>query len=279
MATSSNNKPQNAHLMDDYFTFDVYKVYLYDVDTNTELFTDTLTDSSLKFAESLKDVRAGVGNVLLTQIPTNKDASIEITDVKTRLDWIAAKQGTDVQVGKKNAYHMPRIYVAEKGSTGTDVDINLEAAPTTLADVRFIKQKADGSTIELTSTPTASGTKVTFSGGTGDQVLAEGDKIWVTGYVYETDSTASYITFDSEKFAKAFRVVVEGLIYNSKKKPVFKKQYIFHQMSIDGSFEDSTKSERDAQANKTTLKAQLAAGETELGYMVLIPVGAKAVTP
>lgn len=257
-------KPTNKNIFDDLYTFDVYKVYLLDPITNLELYSDSLTDTNLQFKEDIKDVRAGVGNKLLTTIPGNKDISLDLTDVKTRLDWIAAKQGTEVAVGIATAWHLPKTYIATKG-TASEFQITLDQTPLVPTDVRYLKKGANGEWEDVVGTHSAG--KVTFANG-----VAEGDSIYATGFTYKSDAKTQKVVFDTEKFAKSFKVVMEGIVFDSRRNPKFKKQYIFHSGTMDGNSEDSTKSERDASQTKTTIKMQIADGRTDLGELLFIPI-------
>lgn len=255
-------KPNNANIMDDFYTFDVYKVYLIDPETGLELYSDSLTDTALQFKEDIKEIRAGVGNKLLTDVASNKDISVEVTDVKTRLDWLAAKQGAEIATGIQTAWHLPKTYIAGGSST---ITVTLDNTPKTSADVRCMKKNSDGSYTDVTGTIATN--VVTFATG-----VVKGDEIVVTGFAYETPATTKSIDFDTEKFGKSFKVILEGMVFDGKRKPRFKKQYLFHKGSLDGNSEDTTKSERDASQTKTTIKIGLEAGKTSLGTLMFIPL-------
>lgn len=254
-------KPTNEYLLDDLWTFDVFKVYLLDEATNIELYADSLTDTSLNFKEDVKDIKAGVGNKLLMTIPTSKEISLELTDVRTRLDWLAAKQGTSVAKGAAVAWHLPRPYTVKANT------ITLSAEPIKTADVRFMKiDSVTGAATEISGT--ISTKVVTFTG------VEDGTSIYVTGYAYNSAAGTLKVDFDAEKFAKTFKVVMEGIVYNGARKPVFTKQYIFHRAALEGNIEEATKSERDASQTKSTLKVQQVVGQSELGYVLFIPYSA-----
>lgn len=257
-------KPTNKNILDDLYTYDVYKVYLLEPTSNLELYSDSLTDTNLQFKEDIKEVRAGVGNKLLTTIPGNKDISLDLTDVKTRLDWIAAKQGADIEVGAATAWHLPKSYIAKAGTEG-EFTITLDEEPINQADVRFLKKDESGEWEDVVGTP--SGKEVKFA-----TDVAEGDLIYVTGFTYKAPETTQKVVFDTEKTAKAFKVILEGIVFDSKRNPRFKKQYVFHNGVLDGNSEDSTKSERDASQTKTTIKMQIADGRTDLGELLFIPI-------
>lgn len=257
-------KPKNDYIMDELYTFDVYKAYLIEPTTGLELYTDTVVDTNLQFSEDIKEVRAGVGNKLLTDVPSSKSISLDLTDVRTRLDWIAARQGTEILKGKAEAWHLPKVYTAVSNSTS--VEITLDETPKVTGDVRFMKKGENGVYTEVTG-GTITGKTVKFSTG-----VNAGDLILVTGYKYETTADALSVDFDTEKFAKAFKVILEGLVFDGNRTPRFKKQYIFYKGVLDGNFEDATKSERDASQSKTTIKMQLENGRTSLGQLLFIPL-------
>lgn len=258
------SKPINDNIFDELYTYDVYKVYLLEPTTSLELYSDSLTDTNLQFKEDIKEIRAGVGNKLLTTVPANKDISLDLTDVKTRLDWIAAKQGTEITVGVTTAWHLPKTYKAEKDTT-SGTKITLDETPLNGADVRFLKKNESGEWKDVTGTVSQKEAK--FATG-----VNEGDLVYVTGYTYKASANTQKVVFDAEKFAKSFKVVLEGIVFDSDRNPKFKKQYIFHKGVLDGNTEDSTKSERDASQIKTTIKIQQESGRTELGELLFIPI-------
>lgn len=258
-------KPNNPNLLDELYTFDVYKVYLLDSDTGLELYTESVTDTSLQFKEDMKEIRAGVGNKLMTEVPSSKDITIDLTDVRTRLDWIAAKQGTSVETGTVTAWHIPTTYIAVAGTSG-GAKITLANAPKEPTKVRFIKlDTVTGVTTDVEGT--VSTKEVAFATG-----VVAGDSIIVTGYQYEAPAQTKIIDFNTEYFSTSKTCIVEGVVFNHNRKPVYKKQYIFPKVTMDGNYEDTTKSERDGQQLKTTLRVGTPAGSSSLGKLIFIPI-------
>lgn len=238
---------------------DVFKVLVVDANDNV-LATDTLQDANIAVETEANDVNGGQGNGLIAILHGRKDINISLTDPVWRMENLALHMGQDIITGEGTAYAMPS-WKTVTDNVGS-LEITLDNAP--LAGT--LKMYLDDGT-ELSGF-TVSGTTVTIS----DVAVSDGDKVEVRTYQYTTSASAETLEFDTTKFPKDAKIILETLEISDDEQPLAKLQYQFDRVKPSANFNVNTTSAREASNTESAFRVLKPKDSTKLGRLIRIPV-------
>lgn len=241
------------------FLLSVADVLLLDKD-GKQLASATLKTHNMTQSVDSTEIRGGQRNDVLATIKNNKTIEITIEDVQQQREFIAMMLGAKVETGKVDAYVLPQGLTVD-----SQKKVILPQAPKNQTEVKFTK--ADGTSPTSSQFGTSNKAEVTFT----DATLKEGDTIYVSGYVYETDAKAEKMVIASDKFAGSYKMVLDEQVFNTDMEVVARKQTVFHKVIPNDSFTLDGSAERAEKTTSYTFTVALEQGKTELGYIAYIP--------
>lgn len=241
---------------------DVFDVILVDNDGEV-IGTTTLTEANIDVTVQENDVRGGKGNQLLGILHSDRDIAINLTDAEFKYDWLAKQFGQDIITESGVAWAMPKWYEAVDDMG--EVTITLDNTPLT-EDSNLKIYDVSGAEIAETTGYTINENIITLVDG------AEGDRVEVRTYKYDTDESTKVIEIDNSIFAKGVQCILETLEITGEEEPVATIQYQFEKALPSGNFTASTASERTAQAQAFNLRVIKPANSTKVGKVLRIPI-------
>lgn len=118
-------------------------------------YSNKLTEANGSTSVSMGEIRAGVGNPIVAVIPSDTNASVEITDINLSLAMRA------YQTGGLHGYSAPTLVCADIVASGTSISIDATANGTPVAGQGFdapfayVQTVGEGATVSGTGTPYA----------------------------------------------------------------------------------------------------------------------------
>lgn len=215
---------------------DVFDAYYY-VKDKLVFYSENLTSANLTNEITQTEVKNGKGNQLFSKINTGKTASVTLSSNVFSFSQIALNSGCDIVTGKGIAYKIPEIKTLD-----VDKKITLTEKPLNKDELSFLKngEEVEGAYNETDDT-------VTFS------TLAEGDKVKVMPYRYETADTATTVTIDTKTFATGGKLVLTTYEKDANQNIVADIQIIAEKVLPEGSWSLNTQSEVQAQDQEIPL--------------------------
>lgn len=243
---------------------DVFDVIL--IDKNNDVIgTTTLQDASIEITVQESEVRGGKKNQLLGTLHSDRDITINLTDVYFRYDWIAKQLGQPITTGAGVAYAMPKWYKVEDDS-GSKV-ITLDETPDDPASVAIYD--AEGTKLALTTDFTVSSDEITII----KAGINVGDELEVRTYTYATDVNTKTIEIDNSVFASGVKVILETLeIDENEEIELAKLQYQFDKALPSGNFTINTASAREAVTHAFNLRVVKPKTSNTVGRVLRIPL-------
>lgn len=241
------------------FVADVFDVTMIDPVTKDVFGSTTLQDAGIELALESTDIRGGRGNALLGVLHSDRDITVNLTEVSFKYDWLARQMGTDVVTGASVAYAMPKFYEVETGNK-----ITLDNTPT--GDFEVAIYTEDGEKISGHET---SGGEVDFSDSA--PTVEAGDHVEVRAYQYATDVSTETIEFDISKFPKGVVLVLETIEIDGDETITHKLQYQFDNAVPDGNMTINTASAREAQTSEMALRIVKPKTSTKVGRSLRFP--------
>jgi len=159
---------------------------------------------------------------------------------------------------------MPKYFEVVDDGAGAPI-VTLDNAPVSSDNGLYI-ETVDGQ--EITGY-TVSGSDVDFSA--ASPTIAIGDTVHVLTYKYDTDASTETIVFDSEKFPKGVKAILETIEINGNEEITHRLQYQFDQAVPQGGFSVETSSERTGSTQSLNLRVVKPETSTEVGRLLRIP--------
>lgn len=263
-------KIENPYLLDESLEPSVFNLYCYDSETGLELFTSSLTESSLtKDLPDPTEVKAGQDNS--TRYVLKEGASLKLTvkDAQSRQDVFARKFGTAIKETTAEdtvfAYHMPKNYEVKAGASDAK-EITLDMTPYEGEEVVCYKV-TDGKMIE-SSKATLVNNKITIA----DTTVKVGDTIKVTGFKFKVPEGSKHMKITADSVGGKMLVVAEGKLFDNSFKVVAKKQYIFPNAVMSENATISGKTKKEEVADETTFNILKDSALDALGEVVYLTV-------
>lgn len=243
---------------------DVFEVILIDSDGDT-IGTTTLQEANIEVQVQENDVRGGRGNQLLGVLHSDRDITLNLTDVYFRYEWVAKQLGQDIKTGAGVAYATPKWYTVVDNAGSKEFE--LDETPSDSASLAIYDE--GGNKLELTTDYTVSGNTVTII----DATIAAGDSVEVRTYKYQTVPTTQTIEIDNSVFAKGVTAILETLeVDESTEMATHKLQYQFDNALPSGNFTINTASEKTASTQAFNLRVVKPKTSTVVGRILRIPV-------
>ena len=243
---------------------DVFEVILKDANGDV-IGSTTLQDGNIETQVQESDVRGGRGNQLMGVLHSDRDITLNLTDIGFRYDWIAKQLGQTIVTGAGVAYAMPKIYTVV--SESTNKVITLEQTPDTIDSVALYDK--DGVKLVKTTDFTLSTNKITIV----KAGVSAGDKVEVRTYTYATDPLTQTINIDNSVFAKGVMAVLETVeIDPSTETATHKLQSQFDNALPSGNFTISTASAKEASTQAYVFRIVKPANGTTVGKSLRIPL-------
>ncbi|MFW6002688.1 MAG: hypothetical protein ACOCQD_05045 [archaeon] len=241
---------------------DVFDVVLQDSDGDV-IATTSLQEANIDVSVQENDVRAGKGNQLIGILHSDRDIAINLTDAEFKYEWLAKQLGQDIKTGAGIGYAMPKFYTATENTDTMEIELDEEPLST---DSGLKIYDADGEEI-------VEATGYTISGSTVELLeAAEGDRIEVRTYKYNTDEGTETIEIDNSVFAKGVVCILETLEIDGEENPKNKIQYQFTNALPSGNFTVNTQSERNASTQAFDLRVVTPSTSTKVGKILRIPI-------
>lgn len=239
---------------------DVFDVILIDTDGDT-IGTTTLQEANIEVQVQENEVRGGKGNQLLGILHSDRDITINLTDVNFRYEWLAKQLGQDIKTGAGVAYAMPKWYTVVDNA-GTK-EFTLDETPSDAVSLAIYDE--GGNKLTPTTDYTVSADKVTII----DATIAAGDAVEVRTYKYATDAQTQTIEIDNSVFAKGVTAILDTLeIDESTETATHKIQYQFDNALPSGNFSINTASEKTASTQAFNLRVVKPKTSTKVGRML-----------
>lgn len=246
---------------------DVFDVILISNKDKSVIGTTTLQDANIEVSVQESDVRGGKGNQLLGVLHSDRDITLNLTDINFRYEWVAAQLGQDITTGAGVAYAMPKWYQVVDNSS--DLEIELDHSVLDPSSVAIYDE--GGNKLVESVDYTVSGKVVTIL----DPSIQAGDEVEVRTYTYQTDPKTQTIEIDNSVFAKGVTAILETIeIDESTEEPTHTLQYQFDNALPSGNFTINTASAREAQAQEFNLRVVKPPKSTVVGRSLRIPYGA-----
>lgn len=240
---------------------DVFSVVLLD-SSNMAIGSTTLTDAGIDVKVQSSDVKGGAGNPLLGVLHSDREISINLTDIEFKYDWIAKQLGQTVTTGAGVGYAAPIWYTVGAGLTFT-----LAATPLNTADLNIFD--ASGVKLALTTDFTILGGVVTIV----KAGIVAGNSVEVRTYSFTTNVLTQSISIDNAVFAKGVKAILTTVEINEITETAINTlQWIFPNTLLDGNFKIDTKSAKAANAQATMLRVVKPSNSTVVGSFLRIPI-------
>lgn len=245
---------------------DVFDMIAIDAEGNV-IATTTLTESGIEVSVQENDVRAGKGNQLLGVLHSDRDITVNATDVSFRYDWLAKQLGQNIVTGAGVAYAMPKWYTVELDDM--DKVIELDEEPND--DNSIALYDANGVKLALTTDFTVSGKTITIT----KSGINVGDAVEVRTYTYDTSAQTQTINIDNAVFGKGMKIILETYEIDEETETVTHKlQWQFDKALPSGNFTINTQSAREAVTHAFSFRIVKPKSSTKVGHSIRIPVGA-----
>lgn len=258
-------KIENTYLLEDFFEISVAKFYGYDSRTGIEYCSGTLESHELSQSGDTEKIKGGQDNAVLGVITKDKELSLKIVDVKSRLDMESAKFGSSIKaVGSSvvDAMHMPKNYTVVSETSA--LKITLDSEPKAGEEVKVYNNKTK--TLIEDSKVTRVGKVITLT----EVGLQAGDTVYVGGFKYQAKATDKYSDITTDSSAPNLYVVVEVNLFNDDMAIVAKKQYHFPKAQLSTAVTKSGQAERTKTTDETTLDIVKDSSVDYLGRIVYI---------
>lgn len=243
---------------------DVFEVVLVDTDGDV-VGSTTLQDGNIETQVQENDVRAGRGNQLMGVLHSDRDITLNLTDIGFRYEWIAKQLGQPIVTGAGVAYAMPKWYVVV--SESTNKVITLDETPDTIDNVAIYDDK--GVKLVKTTDFTLATNKVTIL----KAGISAGANVELRTYTYATDADTQTIEIDNSVFAKGVKAILETVeIDESTEQATHKLQWQFDNALPSGNFTISTTSAKEASAQAFNLRVVKPKNSTKVGKSLRIPL-------
>lgn len=235
---------------------DVFDVVL--IDSNGDVFgSTTLQDAGIEVQVQENDIRAGKGNQLHGVLHSDRDITINLTDISFRYEWLAKQLGQSIVTGAGVAWAMPKWYDVKTGLV-----VNLPSTPTSGATVAVY----DSAGVKLSGTLT--GSNYTISSG-----VVVGDTVEVRTYSYATSASTKTISIDNSVFAKGVKAVLETVeIDSTTETATHTLQWQFDNALPSGNFNINTSSAKEAITQEFNLRVIKPKTTNVVGRSLRIPI-------
>ena len=244
------------------FLADVMDAIMIDETTDEVIAKTTLQTAGINVNVSTTDVKAGRGNATVLSLHSGRDIEVDMSDVQFSMAFLAQQLGTEIKTGVGKAYARPKNYTVA-GDETSGFTIELPEAPIKLYAYH------DGVKLDATTDYTVEDTVVTITK-TGVQA---GDVIEVRTYEYTTAPETQTIDFDSTKFPKSVKLILDTIEINEKEEVTHTIQLEFYNASPDGNFSINTASERAVNNQEMKLKIlRPSCGGDKMGELRRIPI-------
>ncbi|WP_425203603.1 hypothetical protein [Priestia megaterium] len=241
---------------------DVFEMLVIDKKTSKVYSKSTLQESGIQFEQEANDVTGGPGNDLIAILHGRKDITITGNDPIWDMELLALRMGSDIVTGTNVAYAIPQDYF--EAVTGADPDTTEITLPhAAIAGTVKIK-KEDGTDVEGF---TLDGMDVTFP----EATVAEGEKVQVVTYQYNTPAGTKTTTIDSTKFPKDVMIVLRTLEISEDEQPLNWIQFEFDRVKPSPSFNINTSSAREASVDENSFRVMKPKYSKTLGRKMIIP--------
>lgn len=220
----------NNFLTEEYL-FAVADVVLVDEETGIQLATSSLKSHNITQSVDTTEIKAGQNNDTLVTIKSNKVITVEIEDVRQNRQWLAMQMGADIETGSVEAYAFPKNYTVKGGT------VTLDHTP------------LSGQTIKVYNANTKALVEAQLSSNTLTlSSVEDGTVVVVEAYKY-TITDAEIVRFDSGKYAKSYRLILDEPVFNSEYAVIGRRQTIFHRATADDGFTLNGSTERGEKTN------------------------------
>lgn len=240
---------------------DVFDCVLRDSDTKEVIGLTTLQDAQIQAKVNSSDVIGGKGGQVIAVLNSNRDISIQLTDVEINYKTLARQFGQDVVTGAGVAYAMPKSYSVSGSTVILDNPVSTKDADNALSIVNSDGESITGFTV--------TGNTVSLS--TATPTVSSGDSVTVETYKYDTDATTESIQIDNAVFARGMECILETYELDDQEKITHKVQFQFTNALMDGNFTLDTKSQKQAVTDQTTLRILKPSNSTVVGKLLRIP--------
>lgn len=237
-------------------------ITLIDHETGVQLYSKTMQDIGIDVKEDNKKIQGGIGNPTIYSWGENRQIEVALDDATAKLDFTAAKFGTELQKGNVDAFKEAKTYKL------TGKKVSLDVSPKAGEKLRIFNLKTgeliDSAKMQVT------GKDITFTD------LEDGQEVYVYGYHITTEGL--YIDIDSTKFAKSFEVIITNPVVmidaNGNPSTKFIRQYIFPSGRLQGAMKDDMKAKSDGGKMNSKIEIIKPLNADVMGRIVVLPVEA-----
>lgn len=198
-------------------------------DGKTVFYSKNLTSTNLANEIEQEEVRNGKGNALFAVLNKNKSATVTLGTNVFSFATVCMTSGAEIVTGAGVGYTPIQEYTLDSTKS-----ITLEHTPLDDSELQFINIKTGE---EATGTYSKDGDKVTFTD------LAEGDKVRLMTYTYESPASSSVITIKAEDYATGGQLILTTYERNADNKIIADIAIVCQRAIPDGNWELDTQSE------------------------------------
>ncbi|MBX0320196.1 hypothetical protein [Shouchella clausii] len=219
------------------------------------LLEDKLTSGNISGQTESNDVRAGQGNNLFAVLHNSKEIEITQNSPVFNFKSLAMHIGSDITTGKGIGYAAAESHIVSNGK------ITLKKEPISQSSVKIENEHG----IQLNDF-TLSEKEITF------EDLADGEKVRVLTYEYETPEHSQTIFIPANEFPENVKIVLTTLEISRGEQPLNYIQFVFDLVKPSANFTIETSSERQAATRENTFRVLKPEGEKYLGKVHRFPI-------
>lgn len=249
---------ENTHFLEDAYELKVANVILQDLETGLEMYSASLESHQITQSISEELLKAGQENDTYVTLQKSKEIKVEIQDIMSKLDWSAAKVGSQLETRTLEVSCFPRNHTVKADDVNLVIELDHEPVNGVMPTLynKKTRKAINPSNLEL------DGKTITIT----DDTLAAGDLVFASSYKYET--TSESLVFDAKNKARHFRCEMHVPVLSANLDLLYTKKIVFHKTQMDQNFEFSGATEITKNNQTTALTVLKHDDYDNLGYIV-----------
>ena len=249
---------ENKYFLTDAYELKVANVVLTDNKTGVEMYSASLETHEIAQTVQEELIKAGQENSTYVTLQKSKEIKVTLTDIMSKIDWQAAKMGTDLENKEIVVSAFPKNYAVQEADGELFIELDKEPLH---GQLPVIYNKQTRKAIE-TSDLMLDGKKVKIT----DVAISVGDILFGASYRYTT--TADVLMINNKNTASNYRCELHIPVLNSSMDLLYTKKIVFHKCSMGQDWTFSGSTEIASNPQTTTLTVLQPDNYEELGYVV-----------
>lgn len=249
---------ENKYFLTDAYELKVANVVLTDNKTGLELYSASLETHEITQAVQEELIKAGQENSTFVTLQKSKEIKVTISDIMSKIDWQAAKMGTNLEQKEVVVSAFPKNYAVKESSGELYIELDHEPLYGQLPTLynKTTRKAIEVSALELNEK------RVVIT----DLGISLGDIVFGSSYRYTT--TGDVLMIHNNNNTSTYRCELHIPVLNSSMDLLYTKKVIFHKCSMGQDWSFSGQTEISSNPSSTTLTVLQSDDYEELGYIV-----------